>query len=63
MWTDFMGELVAGRTYDKIPQHKPAGIGSKSIDATTGGPVVPGMPTAQIFYREDLRRESPPPSE
>lgn len=62
MWTDFMRELVAGRTYEKIPQHKPAGIASKSVDATTGGPIVPAMPTAQIFYREDLRRESPPPS-
>ncbi|MFV8756321.1 penicillin-binding protein 1A [Nannocystaceae bacterium ST9] len=60
MWTDFMRELVAGHVYEKIPQHKPAGIGTKIIDATAGGPPIAGMPTAQIFYREDLRHESAP---
>lgn len=63
MWTDFVRELVVGRSYDKIPQVKPAGIASKSVDATTGGPVVPGMPTAQIFYREDLRHETHAPDQ
>jgi penicillin-binding protein 1A len=59
MWTDFMRELVVGRTYAKIPQTKPAGIGTKIVDATAGGPPIAGMPTAQIFYREDLRHEAP----
>jgi hypothetical protein len=54
-----MVEFVAGRRYAKIPEHKPAGIGTKIVDATAGGPAVAGMPTAQIFYREDLRREAP----
>jgi penicillin-binding protein 1A len=63
LWTDFMTELVRGRTYAKIPEHKPDGIGTKIIDATAGGPVVAGMPSAQIFYREDLRHESSSPSE
>ncbi len=67
MWTDFMRALLAlddggPRSYEKIPQHKPAGIGNKVIDATTGGPPVAGMPTAQIFFREDLRHESPAPA-
>ena len=64
LWTEFMADLVVGRDYEPIPQHKPAGIGSKIIDATAGGPPVPGMPTAQIYYREDLRHEGAtrPPS-
>lgn len=60
LWTDFMTDLVVGRSYEKIPQRKPAGIGTKVIDATTGGPPVAGMPTAQIFYRDDARHESAP---
>lgn len=58
MWADFMQAVVAERHHDKIPEHTPAGIGRLVIDATRGGPPVPNMPQATIFFRTDLRQET-----
>jgi penicillin-binding protein 1A len=56
LWTAFMKRVVADRTLDKIPPYVPEGIGNMIVDATHGGPPVPGMPQANIFFRRDLRR-------
>jgi penicillin-binding protein 1A len=63
MWTDFMQAVVDEREHDKIPAHTPAGIARTVVDATRGGPPVPGMPHATIYYREDLRHHSPAPAD
>ncbi|PRP90677.1 Penicillin-binding protein 1A [Enhygromyxa salina] len=56
LWTDFMKAVVADRSHERVPPSTPQGIGTKIVDATHGGPPVPGMPQATIYYRFDLRR-------
>lgn len=55
MWTRFMREVVEDRPHAKIPEWQPPEIGRKTIDATHGGPPVPGLPTATVYYRADVR--------
>jgi penicillin-binding protein 1A len=62
MWADFMSVVVAGRQHDKIPSHTPEGVSRLTVDATRGGPPVPGMPQATIYFRDDLRLASPYPT-
>ena len=59
MWARYMKQVVAGREHQPLPLHQPEGIGRKVVDATHGGPPLPGLPTATIYYRHDLRREPP----
>src|SRR5690606_37141077 len=64
LWADFMEVVVADREHDKVPAHTPEGIGRLVVDATRGGPPIPGMPQATIYFRTDLRQDPaavPPP--
>ena len=51
LWTDFMKRLVAGVPHGPVPARRPAGITRKVVDSRTGGPPLPGQPTATLYLR------------
>jgi penicillin-binding protein 1A len=55
MWVDFMKPIVAGVPHYAVPGEKPAGISSRIVDATYGGPPVGGFPSALIYFKVDSR--------
>ena len=50
MWTRFMRTLSKGRTHKEIPWNRPPGVEKRLIDATLGGPSIPGLPSAWVYY-------------
>ncbi|TPV92273.1 MAG: PBP1A family penicillin-binding protein [Myxococcales bacterium FL481] len=53
LWADFMAKIVkAGdRPHGQLPLYRPPGITVKVVDATRGGPPIPGLPQATVYYR------------
>jgi penicillin-binding protein 1A len=49
MWTDFMGDLVAGVPHDKLTDDRPPGIRSKVVAYTTGS----GDHSAILYFRDE----------
>ncbi len=50
MWTRFMRSLSRGRSHQEIPWGRPPGVEKRLIDATLGGPAIPGLPSAWVHY-------------
>ncbi len=53
LWADYMKPVVTGLPHGPVPLSKPPGIGSRVVDATRGGPPVPGFPSATIYVLEE----------
>lgn len=52
MWQEYMAQVVAGVPHDALPRSRPPGLGSKVADARTGEEVMPGMPSATLYFKE-----------
>lgn len=52
MWQQYMTQVVAGVPHDALPRSRPPGLGTRLADARTGKDVVPGMPSATLYFKE-----------
>jgi len=52
MWRQYMTEVVAGVPHEPLPRHRPPGLTTRVADARTGEEVVPGMPSATLYFKE-----------
>lgn len=50
MWTRFMRAVSRRRPHDELPTTRPPGLEKRLIDATLGGPAIPGLPSAWVHY-------------
>ena len=52
MWRQYMTDVVAGVPHDPLPRTRPPGLTTRVADARTGADVVPGMPSATLYFKE-----------
>lgn len=50
MWTRFMRRRSSGLRHTELPAREPPGIATRTVDATMGGPPIPGLPSAKIHF-------------
>ena len=52
LWRQYMTTVVDGIPHDALPRVRPPGISTRVVDARTGKEVVPGMPSATLYFKE-----------
>lgn len=52
LWRQYMTTVVDGVPHDALPRVRPPGLTTRVVDARTGKEVVPGMPSATLYFKE-----------